>query len=161
MIAPRVVVQAGSIDAAAETARLTSGRTDIGGLVTFTGICRDEGARLVALEIEHFPGMAEAEIGRIAADVVARWPLTGLTVVHRFGLVRPGDTIVVVAAASAHRAPALEACAFLMDFLKTRAPFWKREHLVGGAIGGWIAPKASDAAAANDWLSNSNPEVPQ
>ncbi len=148
MVAARIVVQAGVIDITAETTGLLAGRTDVGGLVTFTGICRDEGKRLVALEIEHFPGMAEAEIGRVADEALARWPLAGLTIVHRFGLVRPGEVIVLVAAASAHRAPALDACAALMDFLKIRAPFWKREHLAGGEVGGWVAAKASDTAAA-------------
>ncbi len=148
MIAPRIAVVAGPIDVTAETARLTAGRADIGALVTFTGLCRDEGGRLAALEIEHYPGMAEGEIARIAGEAAGRWPLAGLTVVHRHGVVRPGEIIVLVAAASAHRVDALDACGFLMDFLKTRAPFWKREHLADGRVGDWVAAKASDALAA-------------
>jgi len=101
-------------------------------VVAVTGLCRDEGGRLSVLELEHYPGMAEAEIGRIATQAIARWPLMGLRVVHRSGPIRPGETIVLVAAASAHRGDAFEAASFLMDFLKTRAPFWKKEHLADG-----------------------------
>ncbi len=103
------------------------------------------------LELEHYPGMAEAEIGRIAAQAIARWPLMGLRVVHRSGPIRPGETIVLVAAASAHRGDAFEAASFLMDFLKTRAPFWKKEHLADGTDGGWVEAKSADDAAAGRW----------
>ncbi|MET0746291.1 MAG: molybdenum cofactor biosynthesis protein MoaE, partial [Microvirga sp.] len=125
----KVRVQAEPFDTAAETASLTIGRRDIGAVVAFTGLCRDEGGRLAALELEHYPGMAEAEIARVAGDAAARWPLLGLTIIHRFGRVDPGDPIVLVLAASSHRRAAFEAADFLMDYLKTRAPFWKREHL--------------------------------
>jgi molybdopterin synthase catalytic subunit len=144
-------IQAGPFDAAAETAALTGERGDIGATVAFTGFCRDEGGRLAALELEHYPGMAEAEIARIAAEAEARWPLLGLTVIHRFGLIRPGEPIVLVLAASAHRHAAFEAAAFLMDYLKTRAPFWKREHLKDGAVGAWVEAKDSDDAATGRW----------
>jgi len=149
--APLVRVQKEPFDAAAETRRLTSGRTDVGAVVAFTGWCRDEGGRLAALELEHYPGMAEAEIGRIAGEAARRWPLLGLTIIHRFGVIRPGEEIVLVVAASSHRRAAFEAADFLMDFLKTRAPFWKKEHLAGGAEGAWIAAKAEDDAAAGRW----------
>jgi molybdopterin synthase catalytic subunit len=144
-------IQSEPFDVAAETARLTAGRADIGGVVTFTGLCRDEGGRLKALELEHYPGMAEAEIGRVAESALARWPLMGLTAIHRHGLIRPGEDIVLVIAASAHRRAAFEAADFMMDYLKTRAPFWKREHLIDGSAGGWVEAKAEDDAAAARW----------
>src|SRR5215210_2832046 len=125
-------IQAESFDAAEETLALTRGRADMGAVVAFTGFCRDEGGRLAALELEHYPGMAEAEIARIAQEAEHRWPLLGLTVIHRTGKIRPGEGTVLVLAASAHRRAAFEAAEFLMDYLKTRAPFWKREHLKDG-----------------------------
>jgi molybdopterin synthase catalytic subunit len=146
-----VRVQAEPFDAAAETARLAAGRRDIGGIVAFTGLCRDEGGRLAALELEHYPGMAEDEIAAVAEQALARWPLIGLTAIHRFGLIRPGEEIVLVIAAAAHRRAAFEAADFLMDYLKTRAPFWKREHLIDGRTGGWVEAKAEDEADAARW----------
>jgi molybdopterin synthase catalytic subunit len=148
---PLVRIQSDPFDVAAETARLTCGRADIGGIVSFTGLCRDEGGRLAALELEHYPGMAEDEIARVAAEAARRWPLMGLTAIHRHGLIKPGEDIVLVIAASAHRRAAFEAADFLMDYLKTRAPFWKREHLIDGATGGWVEAKAEDDAAAARW----------
>ncbi|POF29771.1 molybdenum cofactor biosynthesis protein MoaE [Roseibium marinum] len=150
-VRPLVRVQAEDFDAGAETRRLTSGRTDVGALVTFTGLCRDEAGTLEALELEHYPGMAEAELTRIAEEAVARWPLTGLSVIHRFGKIAPGENIVLVVAASAHRRAAFEAADFLMDFLKTRAPFWKKEHLVSGTGGTWVDTKAGDEKDAARW----------
>jgi molybdopterin synthase catalytic subunit len=144
-------IQAEPFDTAAETAALTEGRTDVGAVVAFTGLCRDEGGRLSALELEHYPGMAEAEIARIATEAQSRWPLMGLTVIHRFGLIGPGEEIVLVLAASAHRRAAFEAAEFLMDYLKTCAPFWKREHLKDGAIGAWVEAKAVDDEAMERW----------
>lgn len=146
-----VRIQSADFDAAAEIAALTRGRTDIGAVVTFTGLCRDEGGRLAALELEHYPAMAEAEISRIAEDAAARWPLTGLTVIHRHGRIAPGANIVLVVTASSHRVAAFEAAEFLMDFLKTRAPFWKKEHLSAGGSGGWVEAKDHDDAAAERW----------
>ncbi len=148
---PLVRIQSEPFDLAAETRALTQGRADIGGIVAFTGLCRDEGGRLSALELEHYPGMAEDEIGAVAAQALARWPLLGLVVIHRYGLIKPGEDIVLVIAASAHRRAAFEAADFLMDYLKTRAPFWKREHLKDGRIGGWVEAKAEDDAAAARW----------
>lgn len=150
-MAATIRIQAEPFDAAAETAALTQGRADIGAVVAFTGLCRDEGGRLEALELEHYPGMAEAEIGRIAAQAQSRWPLLGLTILHRFGRIRPGEEIVLVLTASAHRQAAFEAASFLMDYLKTQAPFWKREHLKDGTAGAWIDAKAADDRAADRW----------
>ncbi|WP_134496321.1 molybdenum cofactor biosynthesis protein MoaE [Microvirga pakistanensis] len=144
-------IQAEPFDPAAETAVLTGGRGDVGATVAFTGFCRDEGGRLSALELEHYPGMAEAEIARIAGEAQARWSLSGLTVIHRHGLIRPGEPIVLVLAASAHRRAAFEAAEFMMDYLKTRAPFWKREHLKDGTAGAWVEAKESDDAATERW----------
>jgi molybdopterin synthase catalytic subunit len=144
-------VQAADFDAASETEALRQGRTDIGALVSFIGLCRDEDGTLAALEIEHYAGMAEAEIGRVAGEAIARWPLLGLTIVHRHGLVKVGEQIVLVAAAATHRGEAFAAADFLMDYLKTRAPFWKRAHLVGGATGEWVEPKFADDQAAARW----------
>ena len=148
---PTVRIQAEDFSVADEVAALGRGRPDVGAVVTFTGLCRDEGGRLAALELEHYPGMAEAEVLRVAEEAARRWPLDGVTVVHRFGRIRPGENIVLVATASAHRRAAFEAAAFLMDFLKTRAPFWKREHLADGTVGEWVEARGEDDAAAERW----------
>lgn len=150
-VVPVVRVQAGDFDIAAEIAALTAGRTDIGAVVTFSGLCRDEAGRLSALELEHYPGMAEGEIARIAAEAVDRWALQGLTVIHRFGKLAPGDNIVLVVAASSHRQAAFEAADFMMDYLKSRAPFWKKEHRSDGSAGDWVEAKDSDEQAATRW----------
>ncbi|SHO64132.1 molybdopterin synthase catalytic subunit [Pseudoxanthobacter soli DSM 19599] len=138
-------------DPAREADRLAGGRGDVGAVVSFTGYCRDEGGRLAALELDHYPGMAEDEIVRIAREAATRWPVTGIVVVHRHGLIRPGEAIVTVAAASAHRKGAFAAAEFMMDYLKTRAPFWKKEHLTDGTTGGWVEAKDDDATAAARW----------
>lgn len=147
----KVVIQAADFDVTREVAAMTAGRADIGAVVTFTGLCRDEAGQLAALELEHYPGMAEAEIARVAAEAEARWPLMGLRVIHRHGKLAPGAQIVLVAAASAHRAAAFAAADFLMDFLKTRAPFWKKEHRSDGTSGDWVSAKDADDAAAARW----------
>lgn len=149
-----VSVQAEDYDTAAEIAALTAGRTDIGAVVTFSGLCRDEGGTLAALEIEHYPGMAEDEIARVCAEAEARWPLQGCRVVHRHGAIRPGEAIVLVATASAHRVDAFAAADFLMDYLKSAAPFWKRNRRRDAAGGptDWVAPKDADALALDRWL---------
>ncbi len=154
-VVPTVRIQAQDFDIAAEIAKLTEGRADIGAVVTFSGLCRDEQGRLSALELEHYPGMAEAEIARIATEAVERWPLQGLTAIHRHGKIKPGENIVLVVAVSAHRQAAFEAANFLMDFLKSRAPFWKKEHLVDGSEGGWVEAKETDDEAASRWTSPS------
>ena len=144
-------VQAEDFDTAAEISRLSANRSDIGAVVTFTGLCRDEAGTLAALELEHYPGMAEEEIGRVAAEARARWPLLGVTIIHRYGKIAPGENIVLVVTASAHRAAAFAAADFLMDFLKTRAPFWKKEHRVDGSTGDWVDAKEADDTAAERW----------
>lgn len=148
---PTVRIQAEDFDLAAEVARLTKGRHDVGAVVTFSGLCRDEAGALAALELEHYPGMAEAEIARIAQQALERWPLTGLTAIHRFGKIKPGENIVLVVATSSHRQAAFEAASFLMDFLKSRAPFWKKEHRVDGSEGSWVDAKESDEVASARW----------
>lgn len=150
-VKPKVSIQAQNFDVAAEIAVLTAGRADIGAVVTFSGLCRNEAGTLAALELEHYPGMAEAEIGRIAAQVLDRWPLQGVTVIHRHGRIRPGENIVLVVTASAHRQAAFEAADFLMDYLKSRAPFWKKEHRADGTEGDWIEAKDSDDEAVARW----------
>ena len=152
-IVPIVRVQADDFDLAGEVSALTACRADIGAVVTFTGLCRDEAGRLAALELEHYPGMAEAEISRIAEKAAARWPLQGLTVIHRFGMIAPGENIVLVVSASAHRQAAFDAADFMMDYLKSRAPFWKKEHRIDGSAGNWVEAKESDDAAADRWRS--------
>ena len=144
-------MQAADFDAAAEAKTLAEGRADVGALVSFVGLCRDEGGRLAALEIEHYPGMAEAEIARVVAEAETRWPLIGLTVIHRFGAIKPGEQIVMVATASSHRGAAFAAAEMLMDYLKTRAPFWKRARKVDGSVEGWVEAKESDEASAARW----------
>lgn len=138
MIAVRV--QAAPFDTGAELAALAAGRTDIGALVSFTGLVRD-----VPLELEHYPAMTAKALAAIAADAEARWPLLGGLVVHRFGALAPADPIVLVAVAARHRGDAFAAAEFLIDWLKTRAPFWKRE------AGGWVEARAADDAAAARW----------
>lgn len=150
-----VRVDAAPFDAAAESARLSEGRTDVGAVVTFTGLCRaDAGAGpgeapLAALVLEHYPGMAEEEIARHLDEARRRWPLQGAIVVHRHGRIVPGAPIVLVATASAHRGAAFAAAEFLMDWLKTNAPFWKKEERFGA--GAWVAAKSADDAAAARW----------
>ena len=123
-------IQQADFDVAQEIAALSKGRTDVGAVVTFSGICRgsENGEPIAALTLEHYPGMAEAEIGRHADEALSRWPLQGLTIIHRFGRIAPGENIVLVVTASSHRQAAFEAAEFLMDYLKTNAPFWKREE---------------------------------
>ncbi|MGC2223707.1 MAG: molybdenum cofactor biosynthesis protein MoaE [Methylocella sp.] len=146
-----VRVQKESFDVAAEAAQLTQGRTNIGALVSFTGLCRDEGGALTALEIEHYPGMAEEEINRVALAAASRWPLEAVLAVHRYGLIYPGEGIVLAVAASQHRTEAFAAASFLMDYLKTEAPFWKKRHLAGKGPGDWVEARAQDHAAVERW----------
>jgi molybdopterin synthase catalytic subunit len=151
MMRPVIRVQAEPFDAGAESRLLTEGRTDIGAVITFTGLCRSEGGSLAALELEHYPGMAEAELLRVAEDAIARWPLMGLVIIHRYGKIRPGEDIVLVITTASHRREAFESADFLMDYLKTRAPFWKKEHTATGEPGGWVEAKAEDDRAAGRW----------
>jgi molybdopterin synthase catalytic subunit len=144
-------VQREDFDAGAEAARLAHGRRDVGAVVSFVGYCRDEGGRLAALELEHYPGMAEEEMARAAGEAEARWPLLGVTVIHRTGRIMPGEQIVGVAVAAAHRGEAFAAAEMLMDYLKTRAPFWKRAVRANGVVEGWVEAKGEDDSAAARW----------
>jgi molybdopterin synthase catalytic subunit len=147
-------IQQADFDIAREIAELTKGRGDIGAVVTFSGICRgaEGGAPIAALTLEYYPGMAEAEIARHAETAASRWPLTGLTVIHRVGRITPGENIVLVATASMHRHAAFEAAEFLMDYLKAHAPFWKREEGASGA--NWVDARDHDDAAAGRWTKS-------
>ncbi|MGA0533330.1 molybdenum cofactor biosynthesis protein MoaE [Hansschlegelia sp. KR7-227] len=147
-----VRLQREPFDLGAEVAALTNGRTDAGAVVTFSGLCRDRadsGAKLIALTLEHYPGMVEDELGRIEAEARVRWPLADLLVIHRHGRILPGEPIVLVVALSAHRAAAFEAASFMMDYLKSSAPFWKSEETEEGAA--WVAAKGSDDEAVKRW----------
>jgi molybdopterin synthase catalytic subunit len=152
-MATTIRLQSEAFDLAAEAARLTAGRTDIGAVVTFTGICRadENGEPIAALTLEHYPGMAEAEIARHVDEANARWPLLGVTVIHRYGRLAPGEVIVLVATASSHREAAFAAASFLMDYLKTRAPFWKQVETPSAKS--WVEAKAADDAAAERWAA--------
>ena len=147
----QVSVQREDFDAGAETRALTAGRTDVGAVVTFVGLCRNDDGRLAALEIEHYPGMAEAEIARVVEDAQARWPLKGVRIIHRFGAIPPGAQIVLVATAASHRGAAFASAEFLMDYMKTRAPFWKRARRADGGAEAWVEAKESDDASAARW----------
>ncbi|HKN27292.1 MAG TPA: molybdenum cofactor biosynthesis protein MoaE [Roseiarcus sp.] len=146
-----VRVQREDFDAGAEAAALARGRKDVGAIVSFVGYCRDEGGRLAALELEHYPGMAEEEMARVAREAESRWSLIGVTAIHRYGRIAPGEQIVLVAVASAHRGEAFAAAEMLMDFLKTRAPFWKRAVRADGVVEGWVDAKSEDDASAARW----------
>ena len=146
-----VSIQTGVFDVADEIDRLVTASGNVGGVVTFTGHCRDESGTLSALELEHYPGMAEAEIERICQLAAERWPLFGVRVVHRFGKLEPGEAIVLVAAASRHRKAAFAASEFVMDFLKTNAPFWKKEHRIDGTQGAWVDAREADDEALKRW----------
>src|SRR5437868_15154058 len=147
-------IQQADFDVAQEIAVLTKGRTDIGAVVSFSGICRgsENGEPIAALTLEHYPGMAEAEIKRHADEAMSRWPLSGLTIVHRVGRITPGENIVLVLAASQHRQAAFHAAEFLMDYLKANAPFWKREESQKGTS--WIAARDHDDDAAARWTKS-------
>ena len=147
-----VCVQEQDFDVGAEFAALTAGSTDIGGIGCFVGTVRDSagGRRIEAMTLEHYPGMTEHAMADIAEEAEKRWALLGCTLVHRVGRLRPGENIVLVLAAAAHRQAALDATAFLIDWLKTRAPFWKKETFAGGGEA-WVEAREADAAAAERW----------
>ncbi|OOG75990.1 molybdenum cofactor biosynthesis protein MoaE [Sinorhizobium sp. A49] len=152
MSAPVIVrVQREDFDLSAEVSRLSSDRPDIGAVVTFSGLCRDEAGTLTALELEHYPGMAEAEIARICKLAIERFGLQAATAIHRYGRISPGENIVLVVTASPHRQAAFDGANFIMDFLKTSAPFWKKEHLADGTSGGWVSAKDADDTARDRW----------
>src|ERR1700679_853394 len=147
----RVPAQREDFDPGAEAEALARERPDVGAVVSFVGYCRDEGGSLAALELEHYPGMVEEEVERAMGEAEARWPLLGATVIHRYGRITPGERIVFVAVAAAHRGAAFAAAEMLMDYLKTRAPFWKRAIRSDGAVEGWIEPKKEGHVRAGGW----------
>jgi molybdopterin synthase catalytic subunit len=151
MLTPTVRVQSEDFDVKVESRILTDGRADIGAVVFFVGLCRDEAGTLASLELEHYPGMAEAEIRRIALVAIERFSLKGLTAIHRYGRISAGEQIVLVVAASAHRQAAFDGANFMMDYLKTSAPFWKKENLKDGTSGGWVSAKDADDKARDKW----------
>ena len=146
-----VRLQREDFDVAAEVAALTRARNDVGAVVTFTGVCRgtEDGEPIAALTLEHYPDMAEAEIARHVAEAESRWALFGVTVIHRYGRLAPGDNIVLVVTASSHRQDAFAAAEFLMDYLKTRAPFWKQVERAGATD--WVEAKETDDNRAERW----------
>jgi len=147
-------IQEADFDIAAEIAALTQGRSDVGAVVSFSGICRgsEGGETVAALTLEHYPEMAEAEIARHAETAMSRWPLSGLTVIHRVGRIAAGENIVLVLTASQHRQAAFQAAEFLMDYLKANAPFWKRAEGTAGT--GWVDARHPDDAAAARWTKS-------
>ena len=152
-----VRVQRDDFDPGAEAEALARGRTDVGAVASFVGYCRDEGGRLGSLELEHYAGMAEEEIARAADEAEARWPLISVKVIHRYGRIAPGGRIVFVAVAATHRGAAFAAAEMLMDYLKTRAPFWKRAIRVDGGVQGWVEAKGDDDRSARRWSAAGGP----
>ncbi|HEX3064924.1 MAG TPA: molybdenum cofactor biosynthesis protein MoaE [Dongiaceae bacterium] len=144
-------VQAEDFDVGVELARLTEGRSDVGGVASFIGVVRASSAAgaLQAMTLEHYPGMTEKRLAEIEAEALRRWPLTGSVIIHRYGRLLPGERIVLVATASSHRQAALESCQFLIDWLKTEAPFWKLEETAQGSQ--WVEARKSDDHAAERW----------
>jgi molybdopterin synthase catalytic subunit len=145
----RVAVQSEPFDLGAEVAGFTAGVRGAGAVVSFTGLVRDEGGTLSAMEIEHYPGMTEKAIAGIAEEAAGRWALTDVLVIHRYGSLRPGEAIMMVATAAPHRGDAFAAAEFLMDYLKSRAPFWKKERGTDGET--WVAAKDADEDALKRW----------
>ena len=149
-----IKVQAEDFDIGRELAALTDGRTDVGGLCSFVGLVRDlnDGATVSAMTLEHYPGMTEKQLGALETEARARWPLIGVLIIHRYGRLEPGDRIMMCAATAAHRQAAFDACTFMMDWLKTKAPFWKLEQ--DGNDERWVAARQSDDEAADRWLES-------
>jgi len=148
---PKICVQLEDFDINAEVANLCAGRADIGAVVTFLGLVRDlvEGPSLQSMTLEHYPAMTEKALQSIVDEAGERWDLQDVCLIHRFGELKPADRIVLVTVASAHRQDAFRACEFIMDYLKTRAPFWKKETTTDG--GHWVEARGSDARAAGRW----------
>lgn len=151
-----VRVQSEDFDVGAEIRALTATRTDIGAVVTFTGTVRGNtaGQPIASMTLEHYPGMTEAELARVEAEAIARWPLAASLIIHRYGTLKPGDNIVLVVTASAHRQAAFQAAEFLMDYLKSRAPFWKKEQGTDGR-GEWVDARETDDEAVARWQADS------
>ncbi len=151
-----VSVQEADFDVGAETAALSAGRLDVGAVATFVGLVRADklsgaGSEVSAMTLEHYPGMTEKSLEAIIAEAGGRWQLQGVRVIHRFGRLLPGDRVVFVGVASAHRGDAFAACEFIMDYLKTRAPFWKKEDTPEG--GRWVDAREADDSAAARWMT--------
>ncbi|MGL4405869.1 MAG: molybdenum cofactor biosynthesis protein MoaE [Notoacmeibacter sp.] len=146
----KVAVQSAAIDTQSVAAQLEKSNFNIGAMASFTGFCRDEGGTLTALELEHYPGMAEAKLQEISEQAASRFGLDSLVVIHRFGKILPGEVIVFVAALSRHRDAAFDGARFVMDYLKTDAPFWKKEHRKDGSTG-WVSAKDADDSAKERW----------
>lgn len=155
-IDPTIRIQQDDFDIKVEIDALTAGQGNVGAVVTFSGLCRDDDGTLSALELEHYPGMAEAEIRRIAIEAADRWPLGGATVIHRVGKIKPGKNIVLVATISKHRQAAFDGAHFIMDFLKSDAPFWKREITRDGQSGKWVDAKDRDNEALKRWRQSNS-----
>ena len=151
MIPLTIRVQSEDFDLSGESRTLTEGRADVGAVVSFVGLCRDEAGSLSALELEHYPGMAEAEIRRIGETAISRFGLLGLSAIHRHGKIAPGEQIVLVVATAPHRQAAFDGANFMMDYLKTSAPFWKKEHRKDGSSGDWVSAKDADDRARDRW----------
>ena len=150
----KILVQTDTFDLGAEVAVMSQGRTDIGAIASFVGLARDlnEGSGVAAMTLEHYPGMTEKALAALVDDACSRWALLDVTVIHRVGRLLPGDPIVLVAVASQHRGEAFSACEFIMDYLKTQAPFWKKEETAEGER--WVEARASDDAAAARWQAS-------
>jgi molybdopterin synthase catalytic subunit len=150
----KILVQTDTFDLGAEVAAMSRGRTDIGAIASFVGLARDlnEGSGVAAMTLEHYPGMTEKALAALVDDACSRWTLLDVTVIHRVGRLLPGDPIVLVAVASQHRGDAFDACEFIMDYLKTQAPFWKKEETTEGDR--WVEARASDDAAAARWQAS-------
>jgi molybdopterin synthase catalytic subunit len=147
-------VQREDFDVGAELAALSDGKTNIGGITSFVGLVRDiaGGDRVAAMTLEHYPGMTERELAAIEEEARRRWPLDAVLIIHRYGRLAPGERIVMVATAAAHREAAFASCHFLIDWLKTKAPFWKREETPDGER--WVDAQASDDVAAKRWIAD-------
>jgi len=150
----KILVQADAFDLGTEVDAMRQGRTDIGAIASFVGLARDinEGSGVAAMTLEHYPGMTEKALAALVDEACARWTLQDVTVIHRIGRLLPGDPIVLVAVASTHRGEAFAACEFIMDYLKTQAPFWKKEETADGER--WVEARASDDAAAARWTES-------
>ena len=150
----KILVQADAFDLGSEVDAMGQGRTDIGAIASFVGLARDmnDGSGVAAMTLEHYPGMTEKALAALVDEANARWALQDVTVIHRIGRLLPGDPIVLVAVASRHRGEAFAACEFIMDYLKTQAPFWKKEETADGER--WVEARASDDAAAARWTKS-------
>lgn len=153
---PTIRIQTEDFDAGVEIAKLRKGDPAVGAVASFVGVCRDrnDGESVATMTLEHYPGMTEKALAKIVDEALARWKILDVTVVHRVGELRPTDQIVLVVVTGAHRGEAFAACEFLMDYLKTRAPFWKKEQTPAGAR--WVEARASDDDAAARWVAVRN-----